>query len=168
MKNLLQIILVLLVVLTGCKKEAVKKITISGISETNSLGAPVGVKDTDDWGWEDEFSEDVKDLFENSFEGSRRIYTSEETTITVYPNPCVSNFKRVLTVDEDCYFEYIIVDEFLESTNSGSGTYRAGTTISGQQMSDKWYKPDTYYRMYYKISYENGDYACGHGDILKK
>jgi hypothetical protein len=168
MKNL---IILFALILFSCKKDNNTKdtITISGITERDNFGNPIGIIDDTDWSYDTNFPQTINSLL--NFVDTVNYLDADTSTIQLfaYPNPIEKQFVFRFSSSKRTVLKYIIVDEFLNLYLKRCFKLRnGGEYMTNILTDDSIYPPKRFYRLFYAFyDHEKTIYFKGHGDLWK-
>jgi hypothetical protein len=158
------------IIIYSCNKENESNglISISGITELDSIARNIGMTDTTDWRFTDTWTSTEEELFkQNNPEhlfATEKVRPNSSVVVIGYPNPVRSSSKEDMIafcfqLESNMYYDMRIVDEDLNiKVQFDSVKYNY------LHVKDSAFLSNELYRLYYKVYSDNKVYR-GHGDF---
>lgn len=153
------------------QSDAPETITISGITQRNQFGSPIGTADNDDWTTESSWPTLVSSQF--NFSDTLNYAVNNEVgtinLISAYPNPATSQFIFIVSSSKPTIMKCILVDKQVNVLRKGTFRLESPNFAAAFDFTDPQIIAGKTYRLYYAFYDKNkAIYAKGHGDIEKK
>jgi hypothetical protein len=158
------------IIIYSCNKENESNglITISGITELDSIARNIGMTDTTDWRFTDTWTSTEENLFKQNnpahLSATEKVRPSSSVVVIGYPNPVKASSKEDMIafcfqIESNMHYDMRIVDKYLKiKVQFDSVKYNFLT------VKDSAFLSNELYRIYYKV-YSDNKVFRGHGDF---